>query len=1078
MKCMLVKKINSSWKFLNKHLKIVLMVGFFVLASAALWHGFGSDVVLAEGTTNSGVLGTAASGNAGPVDNPTALTAEFWLGLVIQIILALARLCLSLTMFIMTFIIQVAGYNGYLNSSAVTVGWVMVRDMTNMGFVVVLLIIAFGTILGLEHYEWKKMLVKLVMAAILVNFSRTICGVFIDIAQVVMVTFVNGIAATAGGNLIQMFNLDKIRELSSSADQASFNTLNFFVAAVMSLVFSVIVMLTMAVFLAMLVARMVVLWVLIVLSPLAFVLSILPQTESYASEWWHEFGANIITGPVLLFFVWLAFVTAGNGRVNEEITSASNNSVAASTNAEATQVAGTTSGIGAAMGWDNMANFIIAVGMLIVGSRAASKLGGVGGEWAGSAVEMGKKVGMYAGGIMAARWAADKAGDGAKWAGGQLAKPLERSWEKTKAIRGKQWDKLNFKRNEVAKDLESEAKAHTDLKAEYERHEISKEDYDRRVKAISGGGLEKAKEFSATQKAFNEEEKKHEAQKQVNDVKLAEAANQLQAGTINRAQYDMVVNAADADEQKFKETKENFSAAKVNYNQALDNIKPGKIDGALGSIRRGLKSAASTIIQSSGRADKEVEDWKAAAEFQHKITEEDYSTSALAGGQEKAKLRVIADAAEHMAHAKSTQKIEEMKRSLSAGGGSQGDRDLFKKFEEKAIQAGVRTERATSYLDEHMIKTKAEPFEFNGSMINYYSNKIDMEAKDTKKQGDELKALASAAASANQFVRANQLTQQADSLVFKKVQEGLKEANLNSNERANVAGTIALRISELRQKQNKTPEDEALMQTYIQQKVALTAVNASLTAYDAQEDMRQSLKSIKWTEPVSNKNQLRRQLSVQLGRVVQEGQEVEAEKELKAALGGEQKYQAAMRQLAVNAKNQVAQGNRDFVMFEEKIDDSGRTSYSIPVGRTGEKQSEEIMGTLRAWFEKGDLKVGSLKEAFGTRSIDAKGSTQLATMNAEEMNFNAKMLAGATAQTISRMEGGLLGDINDSSIDPAQLIAQLEAIARNVSDAKAFDAVIKKMDKVRTKLDDAEINAIRALAAQNNQGANTNTTTT
>ena len=79
-----------------------------------------------------------------------------------------------------------------------------------MFFVVILLLIAFGTILGIEQYEWKKLLIKFVFAAILVNFSRVIAALIIDAAQVVMITFLNGVAATAGGNLINAFKLDKL----------------------------------------------------------------------------------------------------------------------------------------------------------------------------------------------------------------------------------------------------------------------------------------------------------------------------------------------------------------------------------------------------------------------------------------------------------------------------------------------------------------------------------------------------------------------------------------------------------------------------------------------------------------------------------------------------------------------------------------------------------------------------------------------------------------------------------------------------------------------------------------------------
>ena len=100
---------------------------------------------------------------------PTAFA--FWdtvAEIIASFCLLIATLFMKLTIFVLTFIIQIAAYNGYLDSTAVNYGWVMVRDVTNMAFVVILLLIAFGTILGLEQYEWKKMMVKFVLAAILV----------------------------------------------------------------------------------------------------------------------------------------------------------------------------------------------------------------------------------------------------------------------------------------------------------------------------------------------------------------------------------------------------------------------------------------------------------------------------------------------------------------------------------------------------------------------------------------------------------------------------------------------------------------------------------------------------------------------------------------------------------------------------------------------------------------------------------------------------------------------------------------------------------------------------------------------
>ena len=94
-------------------------------------------------------------------------------------------------------------YNEFIKSPAVKQGWAVVRDLCNMFFVVVLLIIAFATILRVEAYHYKKLLPRLVIMAVLINFSKTICGLFIDFRQVVMLTFVNGFANALGGELAE-----------------------------------------------------------------------------------------------------------------------------------------------------------------------------------------------------------------------------------------------------------------------------------------------------------------------------------------------------------------------------------------------------------------------------------------------------------------------------------------------------------------------------------------------------------------------------------------------------------------------------------------------------------------------------------------------------------------------------------------------------------------------------------------------------------------------------------------------------------------------------------------------------------
>lgn len=345
--------------------------------------------------------------------------------------ISLATLCIKLSIFALEYIITIAGYNGYLDTPAVQVGWVMVRDVSNMFFVIILLVIAFGTILGLEQYEWKKMMVKFVLAAILINFSRTICGVIIDAAQVFMITFVNAVAATAGGNLMRMFKMDQIISFSRSIDAQDVSDTNVFLAAAGSLLFAAILLGVMVAYLIIMLMRMLVLWVLIILSPLAFVLSLLPQTQGQAQRWWKEFGNHVTVGPVVIFFVWLSFVAAGSGNLFETDVNAAGKTVAQmntsvlSTEADAVGKP-SSAGLSQILEWSSMANFFIAVGMLMVGVRVANELGVEGGSAMNKAVDYGKKIATIGTGVAAGMWMANKTKDlgvgAAKWTGGMLKK--------------------------------------------------------------------------------------------------------------------------------------------------------------------------------------------------------------------------------------------------------------------------------------------------------------------------------------------------------------------------------------------------------------------------------------------------------------------------------------------------------------------------------------------------------------------------------------------------------------------------------------------------------------------------------
>ena len=151
----------------------------------------------------------------------------------------------KLAVLLLQILVGVAQYNDFINSSAVTYGWVLVRDLCNMFFVLILLVIAFATILRVESYNLKTWLPKLVIMAILINFSKMICGVFIDFTQVIMLTFVNAFKDIAGGNLTEMLGITKILDFNEVDSEAVdfWSVLGSIILGVIMIIVAVIVIL-------------------------------------------------------------------------------------------------------------------------------------------------------------------------------------------------------------------------------------------------------------------------------------------------------------------------------------------------------------------------------------------------------------------------------------------------------------------------------------------------------------------------------------------------------------------------------------------------------------------------------------------------------------------------------------------------------------------------------------------------------------------------------------------------------------------------------------------------------------------
>ncbi len=296
---------------------------------------------------------------------------------------ALAGVLGKIVVAILEVMIPIMQYQGFTTASAVIGGWSIVRDTVNMFFVIVLIVIAFGTIFGNERFKWQQQVPRLMIFAIVINFSKTLCGLMIDFAQVVMLTFANALKDIAGGNFIQLLGLSEITQVSSNASAVKDATkaegkgtdaFDYFAAGLAAVFMMFWVLTVVFIILAVLVYRIVMLWILIVMAPMAWFIGgvgdKIIHSSAYA-DWWKNFICYAAIGPVLVFFLWLTLAVAGSGSI--AASDPGLNQVFASSGSESLLEA-TGDFLNKIFELQRLASFIIGMAMLMAGLDAAAKL--------------------------------------------------------------------------------------------------------------------------------------------------------------------------------------------------------------------------------------------------------------------------------------------------------------------------------------------------------------------------------------------------------------------------------------------------------------------------------------------------------------------------------------------------------------------------------------------------------------------------------------------------------------------------------------------------------------------------------
>ncbi len=179
--------------------------------------------------------------------------------------------------------------------------WAMVKGWANILIVLGFLGVALAFILNLDQY--KKLLVPLLIVAVLINFSVVFVGLMIDASNIVMKQFTG--QSDAEGNIIYTLNQswnDTLKDfpINNISDAFKFFGLSLSLALVY-LVLAITLLALAVIF----IERFVMLGILFVFSPLAFVFYVFPlqKTKEVFGWWWQNFLKWCFVGVIGVFFV-------------------------------------------------------------------------------------------------------------------------------------------------------------------------------------------------------------------------------------------------------------------------------------------------------------------------------------------------------------------------------------------------------------------------------------------------------------------------------------------------------------------------------------------------------------------------------------------------------------------------------------------------------------------------------------------------------------------------------------------------------------------------------------------------------
>ncbi len=310
-------------KFLSYILIIVVLIGFLAPATSL----YAQDVVYPGPTDGSPVVNVGGAGTSGtPPENENDCTLfSNWdqcilngLTRVAFIIMGLMSLLLYLAGTLLDFVITFTIVNMRENIKGLTginIAWKVIRDLMNIAFIFLLVYEGIKIIVDQSDLtKVKKFVSMVVLASLLINFSLFFTKVLIDASNIVTIGLYNATIekpgsasgeASSGGLSIPFM---RALGVSSFYSSTAFDTMlknagggsNLLVIGLLGSVVFLIVAFVFFAVACMFIVRYIILLVLLMLSPVAYMGMALPFVDKYSKDWWKALNNQLLFAPIYM----------------------------------------------------------------------------------------------------------------------------------------------------------------------------------------------------------------------------------------------------------------------------------------------------------------------------------------------------------------------------------------------------------------------------------------------------------------------------------------------------------------------------------------------------------------------------------------------------------------------------------------------------------------------------------------------------------------------------------------------------------------------------------------------------------